>query len=624
MNRISKFKTILWTFLGFSLAVIITRFVFGLGATTNQSDITPWAFWKGLNVLSGIALAGGGFTIAGFYYIFHRDEFHSITRTAVLAAMLGYLTAGIGIIFELGLPWRIWSPIIYWNPHSPLFEVAWCVMIYLTVLVLEFAPVVLEKYPKIKVLKILNKILGHKIKIFLVILGIMLSTLHQSSLGSLFLAMPYRLHPLWYSPIISINFFILAICFGVMMLIFINGFTHYLYNKTADLDIQIRLSKIALVMLIIYGLVRFGDILIRGAGVFLFDGSWGCWIFWSEIILSLIIPLIIFSVNKFRKNNSWLFAGALIGIIGLVFNHINVGGLVQINNLGKIGSFYFPTWMEATISFGIITALIIIFLFFIENYYVWDKLPIDKRKEFENKPVFDIHKTYLGPAKIRNRIIFSLTFVLGFSIAFALIPSERIHNKGLERIPATKARGGDTLFIDGNKDGYGVVFPHKFHTEKFNCGTCHHMNKPKDKTTGCYECHSEMYTKSDAFRHDWHASSIGGNLKCFDCHSPKLSKSKKTAKKCDECHKDLISPYADSSLKNIKTYVTVSYVDAMHKMCINCHESKIKSDSLLAKQKPNLAKCKNCHKNVEEYKYTKKMFQRRKVNKWVVIPGKLQ
>jgi len=623
MERINKTKLILWIIIGCGVAIAITRFIFGLGVTTNLTDNTPWGFWIGFDVMGGVALAAGGFVLAAFNYIFHKNAFHPITRAAILTAFLGYIAVAVGLLFDLGLPWNIWHMIIYWNPHSPLFEVGWCVMLYLTVLFLEFAPVILERWPNIPFVKSAYNFLN-KIKIPLVILGIMLSTLHQSSLGSLFLAMPYRLHPLWYSPILPVIFFTSAICLGLMMVMVENMTTSYLYKKEYEVNILNKLRVAAFWMLVIYLLLRFSDILFRGAGSFLFQSAWGTYLFWIELLLMVVIPLICFSKKVTKKSINLLYWGAMIGVIGVVFNRLNVGGLTHLNNLTNIGSFYFPSLMELGISAMVVAAAMLVFFYFIENYKIWEEPAKDLSDNPKVKPKFGPYGTYFGPTKVSNRVKFSFAFVLAFSITFATLSGTKIENKGLERIPATKARGGDTLFIDGNKDGYGVVFAHKLHSKKFNCGTCHHLNKPKDKATDCYECHSEMYTKSDAFRHDWHASAMGGNLKCFDCHNPKLSKSKQTAKKCEECHKDLISPFANSSLKNIKTYITVSYVDAMHRMCIRCHESKIKKDSLLAKQKPDLAKCKNCHKNIEKYKYTKKMFQRRKINKWVVVPGKLQ
>ena len=200
---------------------------------------------------------------------------------------------------------------IFWNPHSALFEVAWCVMLYLAVLFLEFIPVVLEKYPGITILKIIHDKLN-KIKIPLVILGIMLSTLHQSSLGSLFLAMPYKLHPLWYTPIIPIFFFVSAIALGLMMVMVESSVSHYFYKKSINTSTLKKLAKAGIWMLVIYGVARFIDIWVRGAGIFLFDGSVAMWLYWSEMAMTVLIPISVFSIKKFRESNSWLFSGALI------------------------------------------------------------------------------------------------------------------------------------------------------------------------------------------------------------------------------------------------------------------------------------------------------------------------
>jgi Ni/Fe-hydrogenase subunit HybB-like protein len=179
MNRVQNTKLILWLITGFAAAVGITRFIFGLGATTNLSDATPWGLWIGFDVMGGVALAAGGFVLTAIVYIMKRDKFHPLVRPAVLTAFLGYLAVIFGLLFDLGLPWNIWHMMIYWNPHSPLFEVGWCVMLYTTVLLLEFSPVPLEstsRYARVR--KFLMKF-----RFLFVLLGIMLSTLHQSSLG---------------------------------------------------------------------------------------------------------------------------------------------------------------------------------------------------------------------------------------------------------------------------------------------------------------------------------------------------------------------------------------------------------------------------------------------------------
>jgi len=148
MNRVQNTKLVLWLITGFAAAVGLNRFIFGLGATTNLTDSTPWGLWIGFDVMSGVALAAGGFVMTAIFYIMKREEFQPFVRPAVLTAFLGYLAVIFGLMFDLGLPWNIWHMIIYWNPKSPLFEVGWCVMLYTAVLLLEFSPVPLENYSR--------------------------------------------------------------------------------------------------------------------------------------------------------------------------------------------------------------------------------------------------------------------------------------------------------------------------------------------------------------------------------------------------------------------------------------------------------------------------------------------
>lgn len=625
MERVNKVKLLLWTILGFAAAVGVTRFIFGLGVTTNMSDNTPWGFWIGFDVMGGVALAGGGFVIAAFNYIFGKKQLHPIARAAILTAFLGYVAVAVGLLFDLGLPWNIWHMIIYWNPHSPLFEVGWCVMLYLTVLTLEFAPVVLEKYPNIPLLAKIHKSL-YKIRIPLVVLGIMLSTLHQSSLGSLFLAMPYKLHPLWYSPIIPVIFFISAICLGFMMVMVESITSSHLYKKEAETHILDLLRKYASFALIFYIALRFGDILFRGAGGFLFAEGWGSFLFWVEMLFSAFIPLAIFVLPSRMLNIGMLYFGAISGVVGIVFNRLNVGGLTHLNNLTEVGWFYLPSINELLISAGVVSAAMLVFFFFIENFKVWEEMPEDPELSPKAKPKFNTFGVYLGPTKVANRTKFSFAFVIAFGVAFAMISGNAIYSEGFEKTPVSKARGADTLYIDGNRDGYGVAFPHKKHeTLGVSCGFCHHLNKPDDKATGCYECHDDMFLPGDAFRHDWHASSLGANIACNECHESDKSKGltfrkeENKMKICDKCHDNLMP--SDSKFKALKTYKTVSYTDAMHSLCIGCHTAKVKEEHSVAQSKPDLAQCSACHSIESIAKRDRKFFEgRKRTNKWVVVP----
>ena len=149
MNRVRKLKFALWALLGLAASVALPRFLFGLGASTNLSDATPWGLWVGFDVMGGVALAAGGFIVTATVYIFRLERFHAVVRPAVLTAFLGYAAVAVSLLVDLGLPWNIWHMMVYWNPHSPLFEVGWCVMLYLTILALEFFPVPAEEFPRL-------------------------------------------------------------------------------------------------------------------------------------------------------------------------------------------------------------------------------------------------------------------------------------------------------------------------------------------------------------------------------------------------------------------------------------------------------------------------------------------
>jgi hypothetical protein len=172
------------------------------------------------------------------------------------------------------------------------------------------------------------------------------------------------------------------------------------------------------------------------------------------------------------------------------------------------------------------------------------------------------------------------------------MPQDRIESKGVEEITVQKARGGDTLFIDGNLDAFGTLFDHARHVDslgqKQSCIKCHHMNVPLDKESGCWECHSSMYTANDIFRHDWHASPNGATIACDICHKPEQERQKASAKECRDCHIDL---YADSTADTLDTYLAVSYVDAMHILCVDCHRGRAVADTT----RVALAQCPACH-----------------------------
>ena len=586
MNRVNTFKTILWSIFGLATAVGITRFVFGLGATTNLTDTTPWGLWIGFDVMGGVALAAGGFVMTAIFYMLKREEFHPMVKPAVLTAFLGYIAVVASLMFDLGLPWNIWHMIIYWNPHSPLFEVGWCVMLYTTVLLLEFSPVPLEKTSRYA--KIRNFLM--KYKFIFVLLGIMLSTLHQSSLGSLALIWPYKVPQLWYTSILPIQFFISAVALGLMMVSFESLVSGWLYKRKPETHLIAKLGIAAVWVLGIYLAVKLGELIISGDFGLIFNGSWQSTVYIIEMLISTIIPIIIFSIPRTRNNVNWQFAGSFMVVFGMAFNRINVGGLTMV---GTTGEFYLPSWTEISITAGVISAAILVFLFVIEKFNIWDRPPVDPEADPFKLPTFDrSSEVWLGTPGIAARTKYSFAYVLAVAVGFALISGGKIYSGGIEQVTVMPARGGDTLFIDGNRDGYGVMFDHKGHVERIggdkSCAACHHMNMPRDKNSRCADCHYNMYSSADAFRHDWHASRAGANLACLDCHTGGVEKTAASAKKCEDCHLDLT--VANATIK-INSYQASAYTDAFHKLCVDCHrETDVKE-----KRTKAIGVCSACH-----------------------------
>src|SRR5262244_9109 len=268
----------------------VVRFWQGLGPSTNLSDQFPWGLWIGFDVLCGVMLAAGGFTLTAAVHIFNIKRLHPIVRPTILTAFLGYVLVCIALMYDLGRPYRIWHPLIMRNPHSVMFEVAYCVMLYTTVLSLEFSPIVLEHFNLQKPLKVVRAAL-----IPLVILGVILSTLHQSSLGTVYLIMPEKLHPFWYSPLLPLFFFLSAIAVGLAMTIFESSMSAKHFGLQLELPVLQELGRVLVVVLGVYGVLRLEDLWNRGVLKLAFHPGYESSLFWLEISLAIIMPLILLS-----------------------------------------------------------------------------------------------------------------------------------------------------------------------------------------------------------------------------------------------------------------------------------------------------------------------------------------
>src|SRR3954454_3417297 len=280
MARDTKFRFTFWKLVFFfimaaGLYATFLRFTRGLGASTNLSDQFPWGIWISFDVLCGVMLAAGGFTLTAAVHILNIKRLHSIIRPTILTAFLGYILVCAALMFDLGKPYNIWHPLIMRNPHSVMFEVAYCVMLYSTVLALEFSPIVLERFNLQKPLKVIRAVL-----IPLVILGVILSTLHQSSLGTVYLIMPTKLHPFWYSPLLPVFFFLSAICVGLAMTIFESTMSSKHFNRELELPILQELGRVLMVVLSVYAVLRAEDLIHRGVVPMMFKWRYETPLFW--------------------------------------------------------------------------------------------------------------------------------------------------------------------------------------------------------------------------------------------------------------------------------------------------------------------------------------------------------
>ena len=340
------------------------RFTKGLGASTNLSDFVPWGLWIGIDFI-GVGLAAAGFTIAATAHIFHNHKYESIARPAILSAYIGYMMVVALLIIDLGKPEHFYHPLFMWNIHSVMFEITWCVICYSTILTIEFAPVVLEKYKFTKLIKIVKKITPAA-----VIMGVLFSTLHQSSFGSLYLIAPAKVYPLWYSSFLPVHFFISCIAAGLSMIILSAYLSARAFNQGLNIRILSGLGKGVLAVLVIELIFKFSELFSTGNASLLFTSSSETIFFWLEIFLGFIAPIWILTNPKYKVNRSGLYFASIFTISGFILNRMNVCVTSLVRSSGES---YVPSFEEVGITLFLILVSIIAFKLVVENFQVFPK-----------------------------------------------------------------------------------------------------------------------------------------------------------------------------------------------------------------------------------------------------------
>lgn len=363
------------------LVFLAIRFIWGLGAVTNLDNYTPWGLWIGVDVGAGVALAAGGFTSAALGHIIHREHYHAIVRPALLTAMLGYTFVAFAVMVDIGRFYYIWHPLIMWNGNSALFEVGICVMIYLTVLYIEFLPIVCERFmgrvnlpgflkafnkPVDKLLTALNSGLGKTMFIF-IIAGVVLSTLHQSSLGTLMVIAGQKMHPLWQTPVLPLLFLLSAIAVGFPMIIFESLIAARSFKMKPEMHILSKLGGMVAPILGVYFAFKIGDLFISEDFKYLLKFDTNAFMYFGECVLT-ITAFFMFLSRRVLNSPLLIFIASTLVIAGVLLNRIN-NFIVAYNPFFDPNT-YFPSFGEISVTVGCIAMLVLAYRFIVLNFPV--------------------------------------------------------------------------------------------------------------------------------------------------------------------------------------------------------------------------------------------------------------
>lgn len=363
-----------------SAIILFFRFVYGLGAVTNLSQTFPWGIWKAFNVITGVAFAGGAYVLCFMVYILRIEKYHPIVRVTVLNGFLAYTFYAGALLLELGRPWHIMNPIIGYSfgVTSVLFLIAWHFLLYMIAQLVEFSPAIAEWLGSKRLHKILTGM-----TIGAVVIGITLSTLHQSALAALYLMAESKIHPLWYSEFIPLLFFVSSIFAGLTMVVFQGSiiekvFRHRMNDELKDRSEDItfglaRVSGFAMYVYLFIVMVSF----IHGAKWEYLQGGWGYW--WLvEIIGFTAIPAVLLLTGSNERNMLLVRVGSIMTIVGIVLNRLN---LAIIAFRWDAPNHYHPTWMEVTVAMGVLCVQTWVFRWVIERMPVLGDPPRWARHE---------------------------------------------------------------------------------------------------------------------------------------------------------------------------------------------------------------------------------------------------
>jgi Ni/Fe-hydrogenase subunit HybB-like protein len=559
-------KDVLWSLAFAGAVAMVLRLAYGLGATTHLTDSVPWGLWKILNMVAGVALSTGGFTLGLLVYVLKIERFSPLVKPAILIAFLGYGSSCFALFLDIGLPQRIWHPLVMWNARSFLFEVAWCVMLYFTVTVVELSPTILERFRMGKVAHFL-----HQIAPAVVIVGISLSSLHHSSLGSLFLVTPQRLHPLWFSPRLPFFFILSAMGAGMMVVVLAKMLYARWYDPASvfpspagsapvpssgsdtagppHLTMVRQLASIAAGVLALYLVLKIADLFATGAWIALAAGTWESWLYVAELLVTAVVPVALMIAPRTRRSPAGIALAAASAAVGMMLNRLDAGVFGYFRDAGKV---YFPSLAEWALSLGIIAAASLLFLKLSESTSIFDERWIERGNTARRfTSTFDAFSHVWRGSTTGGYRRISLNAVVVNPIAWvALYPPYRSKEGQAARPPMGLDAQRVNLEIGGEQPRMAVVFRHAAHEQRNggprSCNKGHHLSLPGDHATACVRCHRQMEAPAQIFNHVSHFDAVAkkeklggpvpGNRSCAVCHRAEEPRSASTAKACQECH----------------------------------------------------------------------------------------
>ena len=587
--------------IGFSFGV--TRLFLGLGSVTNLDNHSPWGIWIAFDVACGVALAAGGFFTAALVEIFGRQKYRPLLRPALLTAFLGYLWVAIALLFDLGRYWNAWRPLFNWQGNSVLFEVAMCVTFYLVILTVEMSPAILEGLEEHirddtwggrllrrleRPIAVLHSWVIIALPIF-VVAGVVLSCMHQSSLGTLMMIAPTKTSALWDTPALPLLFLLSAFMVGFPMVVLESIYANISFGRKAEMELLTPLARIIPWFIGVYGVVKIGDLVVRHNQIDFLQNPTATIALAVEILVGVVAPFALLLSKAVRRSMGWLFFAVVLVIFGVILNRLNVF-LVGYQPPYAVKA-YFPSVGEIAMTVAIVSSimfcyrLLVTFFPILPGYVPMTPEQLAKLRDQRARSVSPRLTWVIRGSAVAVLFGFVLTYFLVHRSAVEatqrtvaevqrVVAAKPVHvEPPAGKLPLRPERYrrryllSNPLLNAASDDYEPVAFAHRIHDELTggDCGVCHHRYSwDEDDRVG--EDIAELHASFDV--------ALGGP--CAACHDDMADNPPQA---CGRCHG--LPNEADAPAR-------LGLKGAYHRQCINCHEQHMQPA-------PAPTECNSCH-----------------------------